>query len=407
MQKKVGDDNANLWVVSLAWYGFLAIFPLLLIVVTVFGYIGAASLGNGIVSTLRRFPIIGADLQVGSGGHSLHGSPLGLIVGIAGLFYGAQGVTQTAEQTMSTVWNVPKVERPDFLPRLGRSVAGLLVIGAAALNNALASGYATSNGQSWAIRIPVVAALVLLNVGAYLLAFGVLTPEGAAQSATSRIDPGRRRVHRPDHRGTGLIQNVVSDKSNTYGAFGTVIGIVAFLGILAKVSIHAAELNPVVQRRLYPRQFLAGELPPLTSRSCTTSPTRNVAAKTNASASASGTRPRPKQPPTPGNATTTQPSHNSIPAPATNHQPSRKALRLRHRGSPATQPPQHRPTPGSRHPRLGQRLEHPPKTLHLDQRRRRDLRIPRTTIKPNLRRGTLVVSLPSLLDADQQLAYRA
>jgi len=124
-------------------------------------------------------------------------------------------------------------------------------------------------------------------------------------------------------------------------------------------------------------------------------------------ASASGTRPRPKQPPTPGNATTTQPSHNSIPAPATNHQPSRKALRLRHRGSPATQPPQHRPTTGSRHPRLGQRLEHPPKTLHLDQRRRRDLRIPRTTIKPNLRRGTLVVSLPSLLDADQQLAYRA
>lgn len=59
VQKKVGDDNANLWVVSLAWYGFLAIFPLLLIVVTVFGYNGAASLGNGIVSTLRRFPIIG------------------------------------------------------------------------------------------------------------------------------------------------------------------------------------------------------------------------------------------------------------------------------------------------------------------------------------------------------------
>lgn len=59
--------------------------------------------------------------------------------------------------------------------------------------------------------------------------------------------------------GTGLLQNVVSDKSNTYGAFGTVIGIVAFLGILAKVSIYAAELNPVLERRLYPRQFLVGD----------------------------------------------------------------------------------------------------------------------------------------------------
>ena len=340
VQKKVGDDNANLWVVSLACVVRL---PRHLPATAHRGHRlrlhRRPSLGNGIVSTLRRFPIIGADLQVGSGWHSLHGSPLGLIVGIAGLFYGAQRRDPDRRTNHVDCGTCRKVQRPDFLPRLGRSVAGLLVIGAAAPLNAFASGYGTGNGRARAIRIPVVAALVLLNVGAYLLAFGVLTPEGAAQSATSRIDPGRRRVHRPDHRGTGLIQNVVSDKSNTYGAFGTVIGIVAFLGILAKVSIHAAELNPVVQRRLYPRQFLAGELPPLTSRSCTTSPTRNVAAKTNASASASGTRPRPKQPPTPGNATTTQPSHNSIPAPATNHQPSRKALRLRHRGSPATQPP--------------------------------------------------------------------
>jgi membrane protein len=35
--KKFGDDNANLLVVSLAWYGFTAIFPLLLVVVTVLG----------------------------------------------------------------------------------------------------------------------------------------------------------------------------------------------------------------------------------------------------------------------------------------------------------------------------------------------------------------------------------
>ena len=40
--KKFGDDNANLVVVALAWYGFTAIFPLLLVVVTIFGLIGAA-----------------------------------------------------------------------------------------------------------------------------------------------------------------------------------------------------------------------------------------------------------------------------------------------------------------------------------------------------------------------------
>lgn len=260
VQKKIGDDNANLWVVALAWYGFLAIFPLLLIVVAVFGYIGAASLGTGIVSTMRHFPIIGADLQVGRGAKSLHGSPLALIVGILGLFYGAQGVTQTAEQAMSTVWNVPKFERPGFLPRLGRSVTGLLVIGTSALINAFASGYATGSGRSWAIRIPVIAALLLFNVAAYLLAFRVLTPKEVRLSA---LRPGSILggivFTALITVGTGLIQHVLGNKSNTYGAFGTVIGIVAFLGILAKVSIYAAELNPVVERRLYPRQFLVGE----------------------------------------------------------------------------------------------------------------------------------------------------
>ena len=60
VQKKFGDDNANLVVVALAWYGFTAIFPLLLVVVTVFKFIGEASLGTGLVNTLQEFPVIGS-----------------------------------------------------------------------------------------------------------------------------------------------------------------------------------------------------------------------------------------------------------------------------------------------------------------------------------------------------------
>jgi uncharacterized BrkB/YihY/UPF0761 family membrane protein len=45
--KKFSNDNANLLVVSLAWYGFTAIFPLLLVVVTVFGFVGEQSIGHG------------------------------------------------------------------------------------------------------------------------------------------------------------------------------------------------------------------------------------------------------------------------------------------------------------------------------------------------------------------------
>ncbi|MGH3299347.1 MAG: hypothetical protein ACRDP7_46915, partial [Trebonia sp.] len=46
----------------------------------------------------------------------------------------------------------------------------------------------------------------------------------------------------------------------TYGTFGAVIGIVTLLLLLAKLSMYAAELNPVLARRLYPRALpLGGE----------------------------------------------------------------------------------------------------------------------------------------------------
>src|SRR5580698_4377683 len=52
--KKFSDDSLNQYAVALAWYGFLAIYPLLLVVVTVLGFIGVSSLGTGIVQTLHQ-----------------------------------------------------------------------------------------------------------------------------------------------------------------------------------------------------------------------------------------------------------------------------------------------------------------------------------------------------------------
>lgn len=261
VQTKVNDDNANVWVVALGWYGFTAIVPLLLVLVTVFGYIGAQQLGTSIVSTLQQFPIIGPDLQLGPGGSNLHGNVFGVVVGVGGLFYGAQGVTQTAAQAMASVWNVPKVHRPGFLPLLLRSVGGLAIIAICFLLNAVLLGYAEADGRPWTLRIPLVILLLGVNIAAYLLAFRVLT---ATDVGLRDLLPGAVvggvAFTALITLGTGLMEHMLKNESNTYGTFGTVIGIVAFLLILAKISVYAAELNPVLSRRLYPRRFVVGEL---------------------------------------------------------------------------------------------------------------------------------------------------
>lgn len=258
--KKFGDDNANLVVVALAWYGFTAIFPLLLVVVTLFGFIGAESIGTGIVGTLHEFPVIGSSFNPAKR-TALHGSTFGLIVGLIGLLYGAQGVTQTAQEAMATVWNIPQIQRTGFLPRLGRSLAGLLTIGSAFVINALVTGYATGGTHSYAIRIPVLAGLLVINAGLYFASFTLLTakaigPRGLIPGAIAGAIAFTALIT----IGTGLITHQLKNSSATYGAFGTVIGIVAFLLLLAKLSLYAAELNVVLARRLYPRALpLGGE----------------------------------------------------------------------------------------------------------------------------------------------------
>ncbi len=252
--KKFGDDNANTLVVALAWYGFTAIYPLLLVVVTVFGFIGAASLGGTIVHELHQFPVIGDQFNPGHGSQQLHGSAFGLVVGCVGLIYGSLGVTQTAQMVMGRVWNVPQAKLPGFLPRLARSLAGLLVIAGAFLVTAAASGLAAGSGRSWAVRIPVILALVVVNSLFYLASFRILTPSDAD---TGSLLPGAIAggvfFTFLTTLGTALVQHQLKNTSATYGALASVIGVVAYLLLLSKFSIYAAELNPVLRRKLWPR----------------------------------------------------------------------------------------------------------------------------------------------------------
>ena len=259
--KKFGDDNANLDVLALAWYGFTAIFPLLLVVVTVLGFVGQESLGTGVVDTLHKFPVLGSSFNP-QNPDSLHGSTVGLVIGLLGLIYGAQGVTQSAQQAMATVWNIPQTKATGFLPRFGRSLTGLIIIGGTFLINALLGTYATGGTSNYAIRVPALAALLIINSALYFAAFNVLT---AKVVGSRRLLPGAilggLAFTALFTVGTGLLTHQLKNASGTYGTFGGVIGIVAILLLLAKLSIYAAELNPVLSRSLYPRALPMGGEP--------------------------------------------------------------------------------------------------------------------------------------------------
>jgi YihY family inner membrane protein len=262
--KKFGDDNGGILVGSLAQTAFGALFPLLLLLVTVLGMVLAShpSWRQSVLhSTLSQFPIIGSDL--GSNIKALHrNSAAGLTIGIVGLVWGSLGLAQNGMFTMAQVWNVPGPARPNYLKRLLRSFSFLavLVVGLV-LSTFLAAGAPTARG-SLALAVAGGALSAVVNFGEYLFAFRVLTP---ANVSLRQLVPGAMVAG----IGWTVLQSVggfvvghyLKNDSAVYGLFGIVLGLFAWIFLIAELTVYAAELNVVLARRLWPRSMVQ---PPLT-----------------------------------------------------------------------------------------------------------------------------------------------
>src|SRR3954453_15091670 len=121
--KKFGDDEAGKQAALIAYYGFFSLFPLLLVLVTVVGFlVGRSSdFANDVLhSVLSRFPIIGDQIQENV--HSLKGSGVALVGGVLGALWGGIGVVRAAQGAMDTVWHVPRKERPNVFKSALRAV---------------------------------------------------------------------------------------------------------------------------------------------------------------------------------------------------------------------------------------------------------------------------------------------
>ena len=91
---KFFDDFGSYLAALLTYYGFVSLFPLLLLASTILGFVlsGDPRLENEVLtSALSQFPVIGPDLGLAE---HLGGGTVGLVVGIAGCLYGGLGVAQ-------------------------------------------------------------------------------------------------------------------------------------------------------------------------------------------------------------------------------------------------------------------------------------------------------------------------
>jgi YihY family inner membrane protein len=260
---KYVDDQGNYLAALMTYYGFLSVFPLLLLLSSVLGLVlqGDPDLQQRILdSALGQFPVIGSQLGEPAG---LHGSGLGVVVGALGVLYGALGVAQALQNAMNVMWAVPRNRRPNPLVSRLRSLLLLGTGGLALLGTTILSALGSSAGAYGAslgigLKMAIVLLSVALNTAVFILAFRV----GTAQPLRLReVAPGAVTAavlwHGLQLIGTAFVGHVVKNASAVNGVFALVLGLIAWIFLGAVIVVLAVEINVVGTRRLYPRALLA------------------------------------------------------------------------------------------------------------------------------------------------------
>jgi membrane protein len=254
--KKFADDQAGHLAALMAYYGFFALFPLLLVLVTVLGWAlrGNRELYDEIVnSALGQFPVIGNDLQV----DALGGSTVALVLGLVAAIWAGLGITLAGQRAMDTVWDVPHRLRRNFLTARVRGLLILLVLGL--LNVAVTTGVGLLIGGLAGFKLTVAgfAATALLDVLLFWAVFRLFT---SVEVPTRQLWLGIAIAA----IGWALLQTVggiyvdrvVRRANATYGFFAIVIGLLSWLYLGGQMLLYAAEANVVRARRLWPRSLL-------------------------------------------------------------------------------------------------------------------------------------------------------
>jgi membrane protein len=255
---KYFDDFGAYLAALLTYYGFVSLFPLLLLS-TVLGFVlsGDQRLQHEVlISAVHQFPVIGGDLARPK---RLGGGPAGLVVGIAGSLYGGLGVAQAFQYASNTVWGVPRNSRPNPFKARGRSVlllatAGLTVLGTTALSIAGGGG---AGALGTAGRFLALAASAGINIAMAVFAFRFAP---ARRLSVRDVVPGAIATaaiwQLLQSFGVIYVRHVVEHASATNAVFALVLGLLAFLYITATVVLLCVEINVVHVNRLHPRSLL-------------------------------------------------------------------------------------------------------------------------------------------------------
>ena len=257
---KYVDDQGAYLAALITYYGFVSMFPLLLLFSSVLGF----ALENNpdlqaqiMESAFRQIPVIGDQVQRAQ----LRGSTAAVVIGALGALYGALGVAQAMQNAMNAAWYVPRNARPNpFLAR-ARSAALLLLVAVFLVATTLLSQFEaalsalTGNprvGLWWTTFASMAVTWVLFQL---ISRFGTTYRVTVRQALPGSV-LGVLAWQGLQGAGTSFVARYVAGQSDTNGVFAVVLGLLAWIYLASVAFVLCTELNAVLALNLYPRALL-------------------------------------------------------------------------------------------------------------------------------------------------------
>jgi membrane protein len=269
--KKFGDDQAGQLAALIAYYGFVSLFPLLLVLVTVLGFVLQGDPGEQkkiLDGALGQFPILSEELRL----RSLKGSGVGLAIGVAGSLLAGMGITGATQNAFNRIWSVPFKHRPNFVFAHLRGLGMLAILGTLSVVSTTAAGFVGASSHGAVAVVAGVVVALALNVALFMTAFKLLT---AVDVGWRDLLPGVLVAavgwQLLQLLGGYYVEHLLKHTRPLYGYFAVVLGLLAWIYLGAQLTIFAAELNVVRVRRLWPRSFFSDPLLEADRRALTSS----------------------------------------------------------------------------------------------------------------------------------------
>ena len=252
--KKYGDDDGGREAALMTYYGFLSIFPLLLLGVAVLSRVLAdnpelrqrlitatipAALRSTVENSLTALPTL----------------TVPFVIGLIGLLFSGTGVVFSASQTLNNVAAVPRRLRGSFWSRyirvfgmLAALLLGAVAVGALTVVVTALPGVPEAERAAAVLGSAVVIFAVLL-FGARLL----LARPAPVRALWPAAVLGAAAVTLALNLGAPLLARLVTKAGPVYGSFATVAGMFALLYLVNQALVYAAEVAAVRYAGLWPR----------------------------------------------------------------------------------------------------------------------------------------------------------